>query len=98
MVEATLGFEGLAINAWLVWMLPFVGAAAIAGVARYGQKIRNYFAVGLSLASAISATTLLPLGIAGGEIHSQVPWISVLGLEAEDFSDALVLFMSYFFI
>src|ERR687896_696428 len=82
MVEGTLGFEGLAINAWLVWMLPFIGAAAIAGVARYGQKIRNYFAVGLSLASAIFAATLLPLGISGDEIHSQVPWISVLGLEA----------------
>jgi NADH-quinone oxidoreductase subunit L len=94
MVEATLGFEGLAINAWLVWMLPFVGAAAIAGVARYGQKIRNYFAVGLSLASAISATTLLPLGIAGGEIHSQVPWISVLGLEAGVLADPLSILMS----
>jgi len=57
MVDGTLGFEGLAINAWLVWMLPFIGAAAIAGVARYGQKIRNYFAVGLSLASAIFAVT-----------------------------------------
>src|SRR5215208_5133660 len=94
MVEATLGFEGLAINAWLVWMLPFIGAAAIAGVARYGQKIRNYFAVGLSLASAISATTLLPLGIAGGEIHSQVPWISVLGLEAGVLADPLSILMS----
>src|ERR671910_384835 len=93
MVEATLGFEGLAINAWLVWMLPFVGAAAIAGVARYGQKIRNYFAVGLSLASAISATTMLPLGIAGGEIHSQVPWISVLGLEAGGFCQPVSLLM-----
>src|SRR5215204_3423616 len=94
MVEATLGFEGLAINAWLVWMLPFVGAAAIAGVARYGQKIRNYFAVGLSLASAISATTLLPLGIAGGEIHSQVPWIFVLGLEAGVLADPLSILVT----
>ena len=32
MVE-TIGFEGIAINAWLVWILPFVGAAIIAGVA-----------------------------------------------------------------
>src|ERR687895_626465 len=94
MVDGTLGFEGLAINFWLVWMLPFVGAAAIAGVARYGQKIRNYFAVGLSLASVISATTLLPLGIAGGEIHSQVPWISVLGLEAGVLADPLSILMS----
>src|SRR5919106_3574296 len=94
MVDGTLGFEGVAINVWLVWMLPFIGAAAIVGVARYGQKIRNYFAVGLSLASAISATTLLPLGIAGGEIHSQVPWISVLGLEAGVLADPLSILMS----
>ena len=94
MVNGTLGFEGLAINVWLVWMLPFIGAAAIAGVARYGQKIRNYFAVGLSLASAISATTLLPLGLSGGEIHSQVPWISVLGLEAGVLADPLSILMT----
>jgi NADH-quinone oxidoreductase subunit L len=94
MVDGTLGFEGLAINVWLVWMLPFIGAAAIAGVARYGQKIRNYFAVSLSLASAISATTLLPLGLSGGEIHSQVPWISVLGLEAGVLADPLSIIMT----
>jgi NADH-quinone oxidoreductase subunit L len=94
MVDGTLGFEGLAINVWLVWMLPFIGAAAIAGVARYGQKIRNYFAVGLSLASAISATALLPLGLSGGEIHSQVPWISVLGLEAGVLADPLSILMT----
>jgi NADH-quinone oxidoreductase subunit L len=94
MVDGTLGFEGLAINVWLVWMLPFIGAAAIAGVARYGQRIRNYFAVGLSLASAISATTLLPLGLSGGEIHSQVPWISVLGLEAGVLADPLSIIMT----
>jgi NADH-quinone oxidoreductase subunit L len=94
MVDGTLGFEGLAINVWLVWMLPFIGAAAIAGVARYGQKIRNYFAVGLSLASAISATTLLPLGLSAGEIHSQVPWISVLGLEAGVLADPLSILMT----
>src|ERR671920_929089 len=94
MVEATLGFEGLAINAWLVWMLPFVGAAAIAGVARYGKKKKNFFTVVLSQPIFISATTLLPLGIAGGEIHSQVPWISVLGLEAGVLADPLSILMS----
>ena len=94
MVDGTLGFEGLAINVWLVWMLPFIGAAAIAGVARYGQRIRNYFAVGLSLASAISATTLLPLGLSGSEIHSQVSWISVLGLEAGVLADPLSIIMT----
>ena len=94
MVEGTLGFEGLAINVWLVWMLPFIGAAAIAGIARYGHKIRDYLAVGFSLASAISATTLLPLGISGGEIQSQIPWISTLGLEAGVLADPLSIIMT----
>lgn len=94
MVNGTLGFEGFAINAWLVWMMPFIGAAAIAGVARYGHKIRDYFAVGLSLASAIFAATLLPLGVSGGEIHSQIPWISTLGLEAGVLADPLSILMT----
>jgi NADH-quinone oxidoreductase subunit L len=94
MVEGTLGFEGLAINVWLVWMLPFIGAAAIAGIARYGHKIRDYFAVSFSLGSAIFATTLLPLGISGGEILSQIPWISTLGLEAGVLADPLSIIMT----
>ncbi|MFZ0647883.1 MAG: NADH-quinone oxidoreductase subunit L [Nitrososphaeraceae archaeon] len=94
MVEGTLGFEGLAINVWLVWMLPFIGAAAIAGIARYGHKIRDYFAVSFSLGSAIFATTLLPLGLSGGEIHSQIPWISTLGLEAGVLADPLSIIMT----
>lgn len=94
MVEGTLGFEGLAINVWLVWMLPFIGAAAIAGVARYGHKIRDYFAVSFSLGSAIFAATLLPLGLSGGEIQSQIPWISTLGLEAGVLADPLSIIMT----
>lgn len=94
MVEGIVGFEGFAINVWLVWMLPFVGAAAIAGISRYGQKTRDYSAVGFSLASAIFATTLLPLGISGGEIHSQIPWISILGLEAGVLADPLSILMT----
>jgi NADH-quinone oxidoreductase subunit L len=94
MVEGTLGFEGLAINVWLVWMLPFIGAAAIAGIARYGHKIRDYFAVSFALGSAIFAATLLPLGISGGEIHSQIPWISTLGLEAGVLADPLSIIMT----
>jgi NADH-quinone oxidoreductase subunit L len=94
MVEGSLGFEGLAINVWLVWMLPFIGAAAIAGIARYGHKIRDYFAVSFSLGSAIFATILLPLGISGGEIHSQIPWISTLGLQAGVLADPLSIIMT----
>ena len=84
MVQTVLGFEGIAINVWLVWILPFVGCRdRIAGVARAGIKIRDYTAVGLALASAVSATTLLPLlssSFPDNEIHSQITWISTLGI------------------
>src|SRR5918999_979591 len=73
-----VGFEGNAINVWLVWLLPFVGAAIIAAVARAGHRARDYTAVGFALASAISAATLMPLALEGAEVHSQIPWISSL--------------------
>jgi len=93
MVE-TLGFEGFGINVWLVWILPFVGAAIIAGVARAGNKATNYAAVGFALASAISATTLIPMGLAGQEIHSQVSWISSVNLKAGVLADPLSVIMT----
>jgi NADH-quinone oxidoreductase subunit L len=93
MVE-TFGFEGLGINVWLVWILPFVGAAIIAGVARVSSKAINYAAVGFALASAISATTLIPIGLAGEEIHSQISWISSINLKAGVLADPLSVIMT----
>jgi NADH-quinone oxidoreductase subunit L len=93
MVE-TLGFEGLGINIWLVWILPFVGAAIIAGVTRVSNKSTNYAAVGFALASAISATTLIPIGLAGEEIHSQISWISSINLKAGVLADPLSVIMT----
>ena len=90
----TVGLEGIAINGWLVWLLPFVGAAIIAAVARAGHRARDYTAVGFALASAISAATLMPLGLEGAEVHSQIPWISSLGLEAGVLADPLAIVMT----
>src|ERR687889_2047094 len=90
----TVGFEGIAINVWLVWLLPFVGAAIIAAVARAGHRARDYTAVGFALASAISAATLMPLALQGAEVHSQIPWISSLRLEAGVLADPLAIVMA----
>src|ERR671923_205089 len=90
----TIGFEGNAINVWLVWLLPFVGAAIIAAVARAGHRARDYTAVGFALASAISAATLIPLALEGVEVHSQIPWISSLGLKAGVLADPLSVIMT----
>jgi len=91
MVE-TLGFQGIAINVWLVWILPFVGAAIIAGVARLGSRQRDYTAVGFALASAISDATLIQSALSGNEIHSQVIWISVVNVKAGILGDLCLLF------
>lgn len=91
----TVGFEGLAISAWLVWILPFVGAAIIAGVTRAaGNRVRDYAAVGFALASAISAATLIPLALSGNEIHSQIPWIPVVNVKSGVLADPLSVVMT----
>src|ERR687885_1615184 len=91
----TVGFEGLAKSPWLVGILPFVGAAIIAAVVRAaGNRIRDYTAVGFALASAISATTLLPLALSGSEIHSQIPWIPVLNVKSGVLADPLSVVMT----
>src|ERR671938_139140 len=91
----TVGFEGLAISAWLVWILPFVGAAIIAAVARVaGNRLSDYTSVGFALASAISATTLIPLALSGTEVHSQISWISVVNVKAGILADPLSIVMT----
>src|SRR5689334_8104541 len=82
------------INVWLIWMLPFAGAAVIPAIAKGSKKARNYIAVGFALASAISAATLIPVGLAGHEVHSQFTWISALGLKAGVLADPLAIVMT----
>jgi NADH-quinone oxidoreductase subunit L len=89
-----IGFEGIAINAWLVWILPFAGAAIIAAVAHGGNRVRDYTAVGFALASAVSAATLIPLALEGAEVHSQLSWISSLNLKAGVLADPLAIVMA----
>jgi NADH-quinone oxidoreductase subunit L len=90
----SIGIEGIAINIWLVWILPFVGAALIPAIAKKGYRISNFAAVGFALISAIFATTLIPMAIAGSEIHSQIPWISALNLKAGTLADPLSIIMA----
>lgn len=93
-LQGIIGFEGLGINAWLVWILPFVGASLMPAIAKAGKRVRDYAAVGFALASAISAVTLLPLGIHGGQIHSQINWIPMLNIHAGTLADSLSILMA----
>src|SRR5512145_2660720 len=93
-LQGVIGFEGIGINAWMVWVLPFIGAALIPAIAKAGNHVRNYAAVGFALASAISAATLLPLGIEGGHVHSQINWIPILNIQAGVLADSLSILMT----
>ena len=93
-LQGIIGFEGVGINAWMVWILPFVGASLIPAIAKAGNRLLNYAAVGFALASAIFAATLLPLGIEGGQIHSQINWIPILNIDAGILADSLSIFMT----
>jgi NADH-quinone oxidoreductase subunit L len=90
----TIGFVGLGVNAWLVWMLPFIGAALIPALKNKSERIKSYVAVGFSILSALFALSILPLGLAGKEIHSQIPWFSALNLNAGILADPLGIVMS----
>ncbi len=93
-LQGIIGFEGLGINAWMVWILPFVGASLIPAIAKVGNRLLNYAAAGFALASAIFAATLLPLGIEGGQVHSQINWIPILNIQAGISADSLSIFMT----
>jgi NADH-quinone oxidoreductase subunit L len=90
----TIGFLGLGVNAWLIWMIPFIGAVLIPALKNKSEHIRSYVAVGFSILSALLALSILPLGLAGKEIHSQIPWISALNLNAGVLADPLGIVMS----
>lgn len=89
-----IGFESIAVNAWLIWILPFVGAAIMPAVAKAGKRARDYSAVAFALASAIAAASLLPLGLSGSQIHSQINWIPLLNVQAGVLADSLSIIMA----
>lgn len=89
-----IGFEGIAVNAWMIWILPFVGAAIMPAVAKAGRRVRDYTAVAFAMASAIAAVSLLPLGMSGSQVHSQVNWIPLLNVQAGVLADSLSILMA----
>jgi len=93
-IQGIIGFEGMGINAWMVWILPFIGASLIPAIAKAGNRARDYIAVGFALSSAVAAATLLPLGIGGEQVHSQVSWIPILKLQAGTLADPLSIVMA----
>ncbi|MEO9278226.1 MAG: NADH-quinone oxidoreductase subunit L [Nitrososphaera sp.] len=90
--EIGFGLGGLKV--WAIWILPFIAAVIIPGVAKFSKRATGGVAVVFALASAISAATLLPLALGNHEVHNQIPWISSIGLKAGVLADPLAIIMS----
>lgn len=97
MVEPnTMGFafEAGAINAWLVWILPFVAALIVPAVGRFSHRATGWVAIGFAAASALSAATMFSGALQAQEIHDQVNWISTIGIKAGVLADPLAVIMA----
>lgn len=91
---AGLGLGAGALNGWAIWILPFVAALIVPGVAKFSSRGTSGVAVAFALMSAISAVTLLPSALEGNEVHDQIPWISSIGLKAGVLADPLAVIMA----
>jgi NADH-quinone oxidoreductase subunit L len=82
-------------SSWLVWLLPLISSLFVPLIARFSVKARNYFAVIISLVTAVLAFSLVPdVYFAAGEtVTASVPWIQSIGINAGVLLDPLsVLF------
>ena len=97
MVEANamgFAFEAGPINAWLVWILPFVAALIVPAVGKFSHRATGWVAIGLAAASALSAATMFSGALEAKEIHDQVNWISTIGIKAGVLADPLAVIMA----
>ena len=90
----TIGLDFGGMSAWLIWILPFLAALIIPAVGKGSKKATGYVAVGLALASALFAASLLPGALEAHEIHEQVSWISSIGIKAGVLADPLAVIMA----
>ena len=94
MATEIIATEGEATYAWLIWILPFIAALIIPAVAKVSKLSTGRVAIGFAAMSAISAAMLFPMALEGHEIHSQIDWISALGLKAGVLADPLSIIMA----
>ncbi len=79
---------------WLVWVIPIVGALLTPLFASINHKLRDYMAALFALGGAVSATLLLPTALSGETIHSEIPWIPSLNINAGVLADPLSIFIA----
>ncbi|HMF32877.1 MAG TPA: NADH-quinone oxidoreductase subunit L, partial [Candidatus Lokiarchaeia archaeon] len=84
-----------ALNAWLVWGIPLGASLLVPLVARIGPRTRNYFALVVSIITAVFAFSMIPDIFSGTFAGTEynVDWIPMLGISAGVLVDPLsVLF------
>ena len=94
MATEAIGFDFGTIAAWAIWIIPFAGALIAPAIGKGSKTATGYFAVGMALASALFAASLLPGALGGNEIHDQVSWIDSIGLKAGVLADPLAIIMA----
>lgn len=94
MATEAMGFDIGSIAAWAVWIIPFAGALIAPAIGKGSKQATGYFAVGMALASALFAASMLPQALDGHEIHDQVSWIDTIGLKAGVLADPLAIIMA----
>jgi len=94
MATEVIGFDFGTIAAWAIWIIPFAGALIAPAIGKGSKTATGYFAVGMALASALFAASLLPGALGGNEIHDQVSWIDTIGLKAGVLADPLAIIMA----
>ncbi len=82
------------MNAWAIWILPFVAALILPAVGKVSQRATGWVAIAFALASALCAASLLPGALESHEIHDQVNWISSIGIKAGVLADPLAVMMA----
>ncbi|MGA2523962.1 MAG: NADH-quinone oxidoreductase subunit L [Candidatus Bathyarchaeia archaeon] len=73
-----MSFDITEFSAWAVWILPLTACLFVPVVAKKGDKIRNYFVIGIMAAVAGLAFSLIP-GVwfgNGTAVTHTIPWIS----------------------
>ncbi len=87
-------FDALIPNLWLVWILPMIGAILSPLLSKISPKARDISPALFAFASAVMAATLLQVMLEGDEIHSQIPWITSIGIKAGLLADTLSIIIS----
>ncbi|WKT58178.1 NADH-quinone oxidoreductase subunit L [Candidatus Nitrosotenuis chungbukensis] len=84
----------LGLQAWAIWILPFVAALILPAVGKASKRATGWVAIAFALASALCAVSLLPGALEAQEVHDQVNWISSIGIKAGVLADPLAVIMA----